>query len=432
MQNWFNDLPIEATRVLLPVYLLAAVLLIVLATPVIGWRGRMRYRLGRLGLLAGIGALAGWLLVYWVVDVQDVFGAPASDVIRGAATAGGAGIGIALGDLVRSRWWRKVLAVVGVLVFAASAGLMINRDVAYYPKLGDVYGVTGVGSLALDPVHGDRRSLANWRPPADMPSSGIVSTARIPGTVSKFQARDAWIYLPPAARVKNPPRLPVMIAFPGQPGGPSDVFLAGNMQARLDALAAKHKGIAPIVVVPDQLGSYDANPMCLNSPLGQVKTYVLVDVRDWVLRNLPVSPSRTEWSVAGFSEGATCAVQFATEAPAVFSSFVAVSPELGPLNKSVAHTIKVAFKGNRAAYEAALPITVMRKVKHYRATRAVYSVGALDTRYGKDAGDLAVVSREVGMRVSYRVLPDLAHNWNTGAAGLDFGLQQLVSWWKLP
>ena len=55
-----------------------------------------------------------------------------------------------------------------------------------------------------------------------------------------------------------------------------------------------------------------------------------------------------------------------------------------------------------------------------------------DTRYGTDAATLAAESRKVGIRVHYMLLPSLAHNWNTGAAGLSYGLDVLTSWWKLP
>ena len=56
----------------------------------------------------------------------------------------------------------------------------------------------------------------------------------------------------------------------------------------------------------------------------------------------------------------------------------------------------------------------------------MYSVGDRDQRYGADAGLLAQESRKVGIVVHYRLLLDLAHNWNTGAAGLAYGLDPLV------
>lgn len=432
MPGWLRSIPIEDVGVLAAVYVVAAVLVVVLVLPRPGTKGRARTRIGWTALAAGIGAAIGLIAVWQVVDVQDVFGVAASGVIRAAAAAGGAAVGVAVVNLVRTRWWRKVVAIVAIPVVLAASGVMINRDVAYYPTLGDAFGDTGVGSLTGDIAMGQDRSIASWRPPADMPDHGTVGTESIPGTVSHWQGRDAWIYLPPAARTAHPPRLPVVVAFSGEPGGPSDVFLAGGLQKSLDAIAAQHRGIAPIVVVPDQLGSYSANPMCLDSKLGHVATYVTVDVRHWILDHLPVASGRKEWTVAGFSEGATCAVQFAVDDPGVFGSFIAVSPELAPFNHSIAYTIKAGFNGNRAAYEAAKPINVMHRVGHYPRTRAVYSVGGLDKRYGADAGQLAAVSRQVGMSTSYRVFPTLAHNWNTGSAGLTWGLQELVPWWRLP
>ena len=426
-----SGLPIEAVRVLVPVYVVAGLLLLVVLLPRRGRAVGLR-PLAVTALIAGVGALAGGLLVWWVVDVQDVFGVAASSVIRAAAAGGGAAVALAVLAVVRGRWWRRVVAVVAVPVFLAASALMINRDVAYYPRLGDAFGDTGVGALVVEGEAAQGQRLASWRPPAVMPVTGTVGTVEIPGTESRFSARPAWVYLPPAARTAHPPRLPVMIALSGEPGGPSDVFLAGGLKARLDALAAAHHGIAPVVVVPDQLGAYSANPMCLNSRLGDVATYITVDVRDWILRHLPVSTARRAWTVAGFSEGGTCAVQFGAGYPAVFGSFVAVSPELGPFTHSVARTIRAGFDGSRAAYDAAQPIAVMRRAGHYRATAAVYSVGALDSRYGRNAGILAGVSKEVGMHTSYRRFPGLAHNWNTGAAGLEYGLQQLTSWWRLP
>ena len=98
-----------------------------------------------------------------------------------------------------------------------------------------------------------------------MPKSGTIGTAVIPATVSHFVARDAVVYLPPAALVKNAPALPVMIFLGGQPGSPQSVVEAGQMPEILNAFAAAHHGLAPIVVIPDQLGASANNPMCLNS-----------------------------------------------------------------------------------------------------------------------------------------------------------------------
>lgn len=432
MLEWVLGTRIEAGHVLAPIYLVTGVVLLLLLVPRPGVRAtRRRWWWAIAAAAAGLGALAGTLAVWVVVDVQDVFGAPASLVIRGAAAGAGAGIGLAIVNLVRARWWRKVIAVIAVPAVLVAGALMINRDVAYYPTLGDAIGV-GVGPLKIGGGNRPDSSLKTWRPPSGMPTAGTVGTVSIPATDSHWHARDAWVYEPPAAQVKNPPQLPVVVAFSGQPGGPSDVFVAGNLAPVMDAVAAKHHGVAPIVVVPDQLGSYNVNPECVNSKMGNVAQYVTDDVREWILHHLPVSGNRRDWTVAGFSEGATCAVQFGTGYPAIFGSYIAVSPELGPINGSVARSVREAFHGSLAEWKAAQPIAIMQRRRPYRHTFALYAVGQFDTRYGKDAVALARASRAAGMRTLFRELPGVAHNWNTGAAGLQWGIEHLVSWWGLP
>ncbi len=427
-QGWLLGLPIESVRVLAPVYAVAGVLALALLLPMPGVRMRVRIWEPLVLLAAGIGALAGSLLVVVVVDVDDLFGVPASLVIRAAAAGAGAGVGLAIGNLVGTRWWRRVVAVLTIVVAVAAGGLMINRDVAYFPKLGDVFGVTDISALSVHSGDDAVAALRGWRAPASLPTTGTVD---IPGTDSHWHARPAWIYLPPAARVAHPPRLPVVIAFSGQPGGPSDVFLAGNLQATLDGIARAHHGLAPVVVAPDQLGAPNVNPMCVDSRMGNVQRYVVDDVREWVLRNLPVAPNRREWTVAGFSEGGTCAAQFGAGFPAIFGSYLAISSELGPINGSIARTLHDAFRGSRTAWEAAQPIAIMHRLAPYRHTFALYCVGAGDKRYGAATPELAAASRAAGMRTTTRVLPGLAHNWNTGAAGFAWGLPELLPWWGI-
>lgn len=420
--TWLETIRIQTTPVLTAVYVVAVATATVLLVPRVGVLGRGWRRAAWTALALGVGALAGWLAVWQVVDVQDAFGAPASDVIRGAACAAGAVIALAVVNLVRTRAWRKVVAAVAAVSAVLAAGLMINRDVAYYPDLGAVFGDTGVHGLAVS------RSSARDAS-ASMPAVGRLGTVRIPGTVSGFRARDAWVYLPPAAVSGEATDLPVLVLMSGEPGGPSDVFLAGDLKPELDAVAAAHHGIAPIVVVPDQLGGYDRNPMCVDSPMGHVATYITVDVRRWILANLPAATSRSRWAIGGFSEGGTCAAQFGTAHPDLFGAFIAVSPERGPFDHSVATTVREAFHGDRALYRAAFPIATMRTHGRYTAMTAVYAVGSSDRRYGKVAPAMAAESRRVGMRTTFTALPGLAHNWNTGAAGLSLGIRTLMPAW---
>ena len=89
----------------------------------------------------------------------------------------------------------------------------------------------------------------------EMPKQGMVGTVSIPATQSHFAARKAVIYPPPAALVANPPVLPLLVSFTGQPGSPTEMFTPGQVPVMLDSYAAAHAGLAPIVVVPALFGS---------------------------------------------------------------------------------------------------------------------------------------------------------------------------------
>jgi enterochelin esterase-like enzyme len=429
MPQWLAAIPIERVPVLATVYVVAGALVVALAIPVLGTRGRRPVRLLATGIAALIGALAGVAVAWWV-DVQDVFGVALSTVVHAALAGTGAALGVIAVNLVRTRWWRAAVAVLAVPVVLLAGVLMVNEDIGYYPRFGDLFGDTGIASLNLAAGHGTE-ALSSWRPPAGMPATGTVGTVRIPGTVSHFAARRAYVYLPPAARVAHPPQLPVVVALSGEPGGPIDVIDAGHLDQTMNRIAAAHAGVAPVVVIPDQLGAKASNPMCVDSPLGHAATYVSVDVRRWILAHLPVSHARQAWTVAGFSEGGTCAIQFGARYPAIFGSIVDVSGQVRPVNGSVGHTIRTGFGGSVAAYHRESPLGLLA-AQRFPRTRALFAAGALDTRYSPMMRRVATAAKAAGMRVSTREVPGGAHNWRMASVGLAWGMSELVPWWRLP
>ncbi len=138
-----------------------------------------------------------------------------------------------------------------------AAGSQINIYFAYYPTVGALTGseaeVSALTGAAQRPSQAVTTPVVErWTGPATGTSQ--VVTATIPGTVSGFTARDAYIYLPPAYTSPSPPLLPVLILVSGQPGGPQDWITAGNLQAQLDQFAAANNGLAPVAVVVDPNG----------------------------------------------------------------------------------------------------------------------------------------------------------------------------------
>ncbi|KQR44366.1 hypothetical protein ASF82_12950 [Frigoribacterium sp. Leaf164] len=390
------------------------------------------------GVAAVVGAGAGALVSWWVGDVQAALDVPPTWVDRAWVSALGAGLAVAVVAAVRGGAGRRVVAGLGVVVFALSTGLAVNRDAGLFPTVGALLGVSHVAPLTLPPAQhgvsaGDATTAsgtlpAEWTPPAELPRHGRLGSVVIPATDSHFRARPALVWLPPAALTADPPALPVVVALSGQgPGAaPENLVDAGHLDDQLDALAAQHDGLAPIVVMPDQLGRPTSNPMCVDGELGDSATWLTRDVPAWVTAHLDVQRSPAAWAIAGFSQGGTCSVQLATGHPDVFGSFVDVSGQLGPLlDGGVDRTIARGFDGSRAAYDAAQPVAVMRAHGRYADLGGFFAVGADDSRYGPVQPVVSAAAQAAGIDVTRLTVPGSGHDWHTASVGLAAGLRWL-------
>jgi S-formylglutathione hydrolase FrmB len=384
------------------------------------------------------GAGIGFGIAWFLGDVQDDFGVTLAFSTRAWFAFGVAGVAVALVSLWRARPWRIAVAVASILLFALVAGLGINATVGEYPTVADALGVAKVHSLHLA-KHArqklDVRSVEplwqRWQAPADLPKTGTIGAAVIPATVSHFAARSAIVYLPPAALVKDAPALPVMIFLGGQPGSPQTVVESGQMPEILNAFAAQHDGLAPIVVIPDQLGAPQNNPMCLNSPLGQVQTYLTVDVRNWITSHLNVLTSRDDWTIAGFSEGGTCSIQLGTRFRDMFGSIADISGQVAPFNGSVERTIRVGFGGSEAAYRADTAPALLAAGAPFDSTLGIFAVGQDDAKYGWESAVVEKDARAAGMDVHSFVSPGTGHDWYTEQYGVKEALPLLAVRWGL-
>ncbi len=373
------------------------------------------------------GAIFGIALCWLLVDVLDIFGVDLSAITRMWVALAFAGVSLAIVNLWQSRWWRKAVAIVAVPVVVITAAAGINIDFGAYRNLNDAVGVNPYKAITVDRVGAHTPSvpvLSSWTPPATMPKAGRISSVDIPPIVSNFAARPATIYLPPAALTADPPALPVMITLSGQPGQPSDMFTAGRIGAVMDAYAAAHHGIAPIVVEPDQLSNAGHNPMCVDGPLGNSATYVLTDVVHWIKAHFRVVENPNAWAVSGYSQGATCAVQFAAGHPDLFGTALAISSELGP---SVGvDTVQKGFGGSRARASAAQPSALLTTHAPYKNSLVVFAVGADDSKYVPFARVLQQEAKNAGVDARLIVSPGTKHDWNTVRYSLKVGIPMLL------
>ncbi|MGN8051340.1 alpha/beta hydrolase [Curtobacterium sp. 22159] len=442
----FHDLlrlRITAPDVLVPVDVIASVVTAwVVFAPLVTRRSasprkRVRAVVWRLGALV-VGAALGLAAVWWTGDVLDLFGVAFTPVTRMWIAFGSAGIALLVVVLVQGGWLLRVTAVGAAAAVLLAAGLGVNVDFGFYKNVEQAIATNPYPSRTLPELSGAGTGATlvdseRWRPPADMPHAGETISVRIPGTVSHFRARKAVVWLPPAARVAHPPTLPVLVALSGQPGQPADMFQTGDLGAYLDHYAAAHHGLAPIVVAPDQLGAPARNPMCVDSRrLGRSATYVMTDTVEWIRHHLPVASAPSGWGILGFSEGATCAMQFSAAHPDVFGSTLAISSELAPVQGSVAESIATAFGGSAAAYRAAAPSAIMTAHGRYVDHLTVFGFGQDDAPYRASTEALRAVSERVGIRTETIVSPGSAHDWNTVRYVLAHGLPAVIAHLGLP
>ncbi|MEJ3657380.1 alpha/beta hydrolase-fold protein [Actinomycetes bacterium KLBMP 9759] len=322
---------------------------------------------------------------------------------------------------------RLVLGVVALLLVASTVAVKINAFYGYRPTLAAVLGLPAadeidLASLPADPTtvgpqHGEPLS-ASWRPPPDMPAEGKITRVTIPGTVSGFAARQALVYLPPAYLGSVRATLPVLVLIPGQPGGPQDWLVAGRLADVMDRFAAAHHGLAPVVVVPDAMGSAFGNPLCIDSRLGNAETYLAVDVPAWTAANLHVD--QRHLVIGGFSFGGTCALQLAVRRPDVYPSFLDISGQSEPTLGDRAQTVAAAFGGDEEAFRRVNPLDEMQRAR-FPDTAGIIAVGVDDTMYRPDAEEVAAAARAAGMTITLTEL-DGAHSWTVATQALTGAL----------
>ncbi|NKS54635.1 esterase [Rhodococcus hoagii] len=375
---------------------------------------------------AVVGAVAATLLL-WVI-VEKVW-KPFPDPIETSVYVWiGIGLWAALLALPRAfttrKWWVPITVLAAGAVVLAVA-VQINLVFYAYPTVGTVLGLADPDRIDFaevppptDPVVTGRPLEDAWAPqaPTDLPASGRYTTVAIPGATSGFAARDAVVYLPPAYFANPRPMLPVLVMLAGQPGSPEDWLNGGKLAMTMDAFAREHHGLAPVVVVPDGTGSQLANPLCLDSQLGKVASYLAVDVPTWIKTHLQVDPDPRSWAVGGLSYGGTCSLQLATNHPEVYPTFLDLSGQEEPTLGDRRRTVDQAFGGDEAAFVAVNPLDLM-KSRRYPDTAGIIVVGTRDDAYRGGAQKVFAAARDAGMDVQYVEVPG-SHSFAVWSAGL--------------
>lgn len=325
----------------------------------------------------------------------------------------------------------KIVSVLAAVLVVAAASAHVNLVFSAYPTVGTLFGVEDSDRIALDeipgpvagPIAGDPLDSV-WSPPSSMPTEGKLSSATIPPTASNFSARPAQIYLPPAYFTDSRPLLPVLVLMAGQPGEPEDWLSGGTLASTMDAFARDHAGLAPLVVVADATGSALANPLCVDSLLGNVDTYLSQDVPNWIKSTFQVNPDPRSWIIGGLSYGGTCSIQMATNHPDVYPTFLDLSGQVEPTLGDRGRTVAEAFDGSEAAFVAVNPMDLL-KTRKYPDSGGAFVVGADDADYKPGQQQMYEAAKSAGMDVVYLEVPG-GHSFAVWSEGLKQELPWLM------
>ncbi|TCK21708.1 alpha/beta hydrolase [Pseudonocardia endophytica] len=312
-----------------------------------------------------------------------------------------------------------------VLLVVLQIGSIVNAHFEFYRTIGQAFGEPPADVVSLAEAREEEGRV---------PDAGQIVSLDVPATASRFSARPTQVYLPPSWFAKDRPLLPVVMLLHGTPGSPQDWIDGGQAQTTADAFARAHGGLAPVLVLPDVNGSLGADTECVDSPLGNVETYLTVDVPTAAVRVLGTRDPGPSWAVAGLSEGGSCALMLALRHPDRFGAFGDFSgllgPRLGDTNADTASTVAQLFGGSQQAFAAHEPIDLLTAGR-YPGLGGWFEVGDADQQPYAAIEQLVPAARSAGITSCLVVLPGAGHTfdvwsdafsrslpWLSGRAGL--------------
>jgi S-formylglutathione hydrolase FrmB len=295
----------------------------------------------------------------------------------------------------RSRVWRRSVGLASVVFAAMFALSTINAYYGYIPTFSALF-----GQIARDSVSAPRVAslLGIAHQTHRLPSHGVVLDVHIPPTVSRFDALDALVYLPPAWFSNHRPALPAVMLLNGAPGEPDDWTRAVGVDVISDTFAASHNGRAPILVMPDPNGNWWNDTECVDRKGGDLaETYLVTDVRRYVEQHFGVPDKPRAWAVAGLSSGGTCALTIALRNPNLFSAFADFAGFQRPALHTPEQTMGFLFENSMAEYRAHDPAELLVNDRYPRGFGAWFEVGSGDPVALEAERTLAPLARDAGM-----------------------------------
>jgi len=323
-------------------------------------------------------------------------------------------------------WLRRAATTVAALLTLAVTLGTINQQSGSFPTLGRL--------ATLDPVHVVetptlRQIRGQVAATGMLPEKGVVIPVTIPPRESHFSTRQALVYLPPAWFAKVTPSLPTLVLLPGEPGSASDWTSDGNVDATANAFAHSHRGLAPIIVMPDPNGYLTDDTECVNSKFGNAETYLVEDVPAFVRSRFNASSRPGSLAIGGLSAGGTCSVMLALGNPQIYPTFASYSGFSSPEYEETtrAQTIATLFGGSEAMFAAHDPVQLLRN-GHFIGMAGWFEAGRDDQEPLQAAHLLQPAALHAGIATCILVRPG-GHDFDVWSQALEDSFPWLS--WRL-
>lgn len=307
---------------------------------------------------------------------------------------------------VKNRLIGSAVIILGLLF----SMVLFNNYYRYCPTLFDAFGIHSPSRITLSSLRAafHHKSLATTKPISTLTGAatqGKVYSLDIPGTISHFKARTGWVYVPAVAFTSANINLPVIVLLSGVPGSTDDWINGGDLVQTMNAYAATHHGITPLVVMVDHNGSELNDTECVDSPRGNVETYLTQDVPNFIKGYFNVSTNPQNWAIGGLSDGGTCGVMLALRHPNIYRYFLDFSGEIGPEVGTEQQTIDALFHGSFADWQDHQPLYLMEHTV-YTNTGGYFAVGSNDNpAIVNQVRELYTTSRYYGLNTQYETIP---------------------------
>ncbi|MFI9156111.1 alpha/beta hydrolase [Kitasatospora aureofaciens] len=342
--------------------------------------------------------------------------------------------------------WQAVLGRIGTLLATQVAvlsalGLVANNYFAFYSSWDDLLGTGSTGPVVIhNKADASGRLMVETIGQASVkgggamgrePSqSGEIRKVRIDGRESRLST-EGYVYLPPQYFQPEyaQKQFPAVIVSTGFPGIAENLITRFNYPGAALKLLQEGRMQPTVMVLMRPSPALPQDTECEDIPGGaQSDTYFTKDVPSAIEASYRVSADPRAWAYMGNSTGGYCAVKLAMRHPDVFPTAVSLS---GYYEAADDPTTGDLFGGSKQRRNEANLMWRLKNLPQPNISLLLAGTKKGDGNYKQDT-EAFIDAVHSPMKVSYSMLENGGHNFETWSALLPSSLEWLSQHLKVP